>query len=119
MLGFLLQRSNVMSAYSLKNRRVSEIPDDSAADFEPAFIFHLSSGGEIKKLERPLETAELSDGDGLFMYSGDFYVEPLEILIDFIKSADAKSWFEAVIIRHIERIRRVNDSLLIFVKIKD
>lgn len=78
--------------------------------------FRLSAGGA------PSEDSELSclrAGEGFLMYSGDFYVMPLEIEIEFLKADSARRWLEALVLRHVERVRRVEDDLWVLAGIEE
>ena len=53
------------------------------------------------------------------MYTGELYVEPLEIQIEFVKAASAEHWLEALILRHTERVRQVAEDLCVLAEIKE
>ena len=61
----------------------------------------------------------LREGEGFLMYSGDFYVSPLDIRIEFLKAASARRWLEALVLRHVERVRRVEDDLWVLAGIEE
>lgn len=105
-----------MARYCLKNGRIHEIYEEASAGFEPAAIFHLDAEGAIKQV---IQLPALSDGEGMLMYTGEFYVEPLEIQIEFVKADSAEHWLEALILRHTERIRQVAENLCILAEIKE
>ena len=53
------------------------------------------------------------------MYAGEFYLEPLEIQVEFAKAASAEKWLEALILRHAERVRQVAEELSVLAEIKE
>ena len=53
------------------------------------------------------------------MYTGEFYIEPLEVQIEFLKASDAEKWLEALILRHTERVRQITDDLFVTAEIKE
>ena len=61
----------------------------------------------------------LEEGEGFVMYAGDFYVEPLEIQLEFLKADSARKWLEALVLRHTDRVRQVNDSLRVLAGIEE
>ena len=65
------------------------------------------------------ELPVLAQGEGLFMHNEGFYVEPLEIQVDFLKSSDAKVWMEKMAIRHIDRVRYVDEALWALAEIRE
>ena len=105
-----------MAGYCLKNGRIAEGCSKEAADAKPAAIFHLSAQGI---LQTPGQIPELSEGDGLLMYAGELYVEPVEIQVEFLKTDNAERWLEALILRHTERVRKVENSLWIYAEIRE
>ncbi len=66
-----------------------------------------------------LAVVTLKKGEGLIMYAGDFYVEPLEIQLEFLKADSARKWLEALVLRHTDRVRQVNDSLRVLAGIEE
>ena len=53
------------------------------------------------------------------MYAGDFYVDPLEIQIEFFKAGSARKWLEALILRHTDRVRRIEDDLWVLAGVEE
>ena len=97
-----------MAGYCLSHGIIQKT--EEPAEFQAAAIFHLAADGSVRKLsERP----DLSEGEGLLIYAGDFYVEPLEIQIEFLKAESAERWLEALALRHVERVRQVADDLFV------
>ena len=94
--------------YCLKRGRLQEAFEEDTAGQEPAAIFHLAHNGALREVS---EVPPLKEGEGLVMYAGDFYVEPLEIQIEFLKSDDAQKWLEALILRHADRVRQIEGNL--------
>ena len=105
-----------MDRYCLKNSKIHEVFKEESAGFEPAAIFHLHADGGIQKVD---QIPVLYGGEGLLMYTGEFYVEPLEIQIEFVKAADAEYWLRALVLRHTERVRQVADDLCVLAEIKE
>lgn len=102
--------------YCLEYRSLHYPTEETTASREPAAVFRLSAGGA------PSEDSELSclrAGEGFLMYSGDFYVMPLEIEIEFLKADSARHWLEALVLRHVERVRRVEDDLWVLAGIEE
>ena len=90
--------------------------EDKTAGREPAAVFHLSADGVLRE---DSEIPCLREGEGFLMYSGDFYVSPLDIRIEFLKAASARRWLEALVLRHVERVRRVEDDLWVLAGIEE
>ena len=105
-----------MAAYWLKNGRIREYV--GGADILPPIEerIYLTASGEIKKAG---EETELLPGEGLFVYGGGFYGEPLEIRIEFLKTRDAKDWLRRMLLRHMERVRHIDHELLVFAEIME
>ena len=94
--------------YCLRHGRLAEAFEEDFADWEPAAIFHLTAEGALREVS---ELPPLQEGEGFVMYAGDFYVEPLEIQIEFLKADSAQEWLEALVLRHTDRVRRVEEDL--------
>ena len=77
-----------MAGYCLKNGRIQEAWGEDAAGRELAAVFHLTADGEMKELH---EFPALSEGEGALAYAGEFYIEPLEVQIEFLKAANAEN----------------------------
>ena len=105
-----------MDRYCLKDGRIREVYEEACVGFEPEFIFHLDADGGI---EQVAQIPNLSNGEGMLMYAGELYVEPLEIQIEFIKAAGAEHWLKALILRHTERVRQIAENLCVMVEIKE
>ena len=105
-----------MSAYCLKNEKIQEAQGDDAAGRDLTAIFHLTADGEMTELR---EFPALSEGEGILAYAGEFYIEPLEIQIEFLKAANAEKWLEALILRHADRVRQVSMELFVMAEIKE
>ena len=78
-----------MAGYCLKNGRIQEAWGEDAAGRELAAVFHLTADGEMKELH---EFPALSEGEGALAYAGEFYIESLEVQIEFLKAANAEKW---------------------------
>ena len=102
--------------YCFKNGRLREALDEDTAGLEPAAIFHLTADGTLGEVS---ELPSLEKGEGTVMYTGDFYVEPLEIQIEFLKAVNAQKWLEALILRHTDRVRQTEEKLWIVAEIEE
>lgn len=105
-----------MAGYCLKDGRFQEIPEEGTVGLKPTVIFRLTQGGELTRQE---EIPVLETGEGLLMYDGDFYIESLEVQIEFLKAPDARKWLEALVLRHMERVRQITDGLWVMAEIKE
>lgn len=105
-----------MAGYCLKEGRIQEAWGDDDVGRELASVFYLNAYGEMKEL---YEFPVLSEGEGVLAYAGEFYIEPLEVQIEFLKAADAKKWLEALILRHTERVRQISGDLFVIAEIKE
>lgn len=105
-----------MAAYCLKNGKIQESWENDTAGREMAAVFHLTADGEMTELH---EIPVLSEGEGVLAYAGEFYIEPLEIQIEFLKAANAEKWLEALILRHADRVRQVSKELFVMAEIKE
>ena len=105
-----------MSGYCLKNGRIQDAWGDDAAGQELAAVFHLAADGEMKELN---EIPVLSEGEGVLAYAGEFYIEPLEVQVEFLKAANAEKWLEALVLRHTDRVRQVSGDLFVLAEIKE
>ncbi|MEE1244020.1 hypothetical protein [Frisingicoccus sp.] len=105
-----------MMGYGLMNGKLQDVFDGDTAGLEPAAVFLLNAEGVIQKID---EIPDLSEGEGLLMYAGDFYIDPLEIQIDFLKADHAKMWLEALVLRHIERVRHIGDDLWVVAQMRE
>lgn len=102
--------------YCLNCGRIQQVYEEDIFLQEPAVIYHLTADGMLQEvMEMPL----LEEREGFVMYTGDFYVEPLEIQIEFLKNDSAQKWLEALILRHTDRVRQINDSLWVFAGIEE
>ena len=102
--------------YCLRYGRLQEASEEDPAGREPWAVFHLTAGGALRKVS---EAPVLQEGEGSLMYAGDFYVEPLEIQIEFLKAAGARKWLEALILRHTDRVRQVEEDLWVLAEIEE
>ena len=102
--------------YCLRHGRLAEAFEEDFADWEPAAIFHLTAEGALREVS---ELPPLKEGEGFVMYAGDFYVEPLEIQIEFLKADNARKWLEALLLRHTDRVRGIEDDLWVLAGIEE
>lgn len=105
-----------MGGYCLKNGKIREAWPEDATVRAPEFVFRLASDGEIEELA---EIPVPAEGEGILTYSGEFYIEPLEIEIEFLKAANAEKWLEALVLRHADRVRHVSEDLFVTAEIKE
>ena len=104
-----------MAGYCLKNGKIQEAWGDAAAGRALTAVIHLTASGEMKELR---EIPALSEGEGALAYAGAFYIEPLEVQIEFLKAANAEKWLEALVLRHADRVRQVSEELFVIAEIK-
>ena len=102
--------------YCLRHGRLAEAFEEDFADWAPAAVFHLTADGVLREAS---ELPPLQEGEGFVMYAGDFYVEPLEIQIEFLKADNARKWLEALLLRHTDRVRGVGDDLWVVTGIEE
>lgn len=105
-----------MACYCLKNGTIREARREDAAGQEPAVVFRLTRDGEMEALHN---IPALSEGEGVLAYAGEFYIEPLEVQIEFLKADHAKKWLEALVLRHVNRVRQVSEDLFVMAEIKE
>ena len=55
----------------------------------------------------------LLPGEGGLVCCGDFYIEPLEIQIEFSKADNATDWLAGLLFRHTERVRDIARELFV------
>ncbi len=101
--------------YCLKYGRLQEALEEDTAGQEPAAIFHLTVDGVLREVS---QLPYLIEGEGFLMYAGDFYVEPLEIQIEFLKADNAQKWLEALMLRHTDRVRHIEENLWVLAERK-
>lgn len=104
-----------MTKYCLRNGKIQTIESEPAGN-APAALFHLTAEGGIQRIDTP---QPLQKGEGLLMYGGEVYIEPLEIQIEFIKADNARSWLEALVLRHAERARQVTKEIWIWAEMEE
>lgn len=105
-----------MSVYCLKNGKIQKVWENDVAGREMAAVIHLTVDGDMTELH---EIPVLSEGEGMLLYAGEFYIEPLEIQIEFLKAANAKKWLEALVLRHADRVRQVSEELFVMAEIEE
>ena len=104
-----------MAGHCLKNGRNQEAWGEDAASRELAAGFHRTGAGEIK--ERHGFPA-LAGGDGGTAQWGGVLLGPQERRIEFLKAANAEKWLEALLLRHVDRVRQVSEELFVIAEIK-
>ena len=101
-----------MSEYCLANGGLGDGPIGEACCEN---IFHLSAKGALERVSLP---PCLAEGEGLLMYSGEFRIDPVEICIEFSKAENAREWLEALVLRHVQRVRQA-DGIFAAAQIKE
>ncbi len=104
-----------MAGYCLKNGTLQRAcgMDEGMV---PAAIYHLSPDGSWRRMP---DIPPLQEGEGLLLYAGDFCIAPVEIQVEFIKAADGKQWLQGLVLRHVERMRQIDNSLYALAEIKE
>lgn len=102
--------------YCLRDGRLQQAFEDSVVGQKPTAMFHLTADGALREV---METPLLEENEGVLMYTGNFYVEPLEIQIEFLKNDSARKWLEALVLRHTDRVRQIEDNLWVFAEIRE
>ena len=105
-----------MAGYCLKNGRIQEAWGEDAAGRELVEFFHFTVCSQV---EDSRQFPALSEGEGALAYAGEFYIEPLEVQIEFLKAANAEKWLEALVLRHTDRVRQVSGDLFVLAEIKE
>ena len=105
-----------MTGYCLKNGTIQRLQDEDAVSRELTVVFHLTRDGKMEELR---EIPVLSEGEGVLAYAGVFYIEPLEVQIEFLKAVNAEKWLEALILRHADRVRQISDDLFVMAARKE
>ena len=103
-----------MDRFGLKDGIIVEAYDEDWESFEADKVFYLDAEGIVHS-DNDLQ----SDWKGKMLYKGDFYIEPLEIGIDFIKADNAKKWLQSLLLRHTERVRHIASDLCILAEMKE
>ncbi len=104
------------AAYCLKDGRLQPAGNEELTEYTPEVIYHLDAQGMLREAE---QIPDLKPGEGLLLYAGEFYIEPLEVQIDFIKADSARSWLEALVLRHVERLRGISETLFVWAAIEE
>lgn len=102
-----------MTAYCLAGGRLRQAGAADALQ-EGMQFYHLTVDGRITA---PPAAPELAPGEGLLACTQGFYVEPVEMQVDFLKTADAASWLERLAVRHIDRVRCLDEELRVLAQI--
>ena len=105
-----------MTGYCLKNGMIQALQSEDTVSRELTAVFRLTRDGKMEALR---EIPVLADGEGVLAYAGEFYIEPLEVQIEFLKADHAKKWLEALLLRHIGRVRQISDDLFVMAVIKE
>ena len=99
-----------LSCAALLETRLVELSPDTLSFPEAAVFYHLMADGRLQK-ETSLPV--LLPGEGSLVCCGDFYIEPLEIQIEFSKSDNATDWLAGLLFRHTERVRDIARELFV------
>lgn len=105
-----------MARYYLENGIIHDDFGEELFQRTPEVIFHLNADGAMVEVT---QAPHLEEGEGLLMYAGDLYIEPLEVQIEFIKAANAEQWLEGLLQRHAERVREFPDSLWVLTEMRE
>lgn len=79
-------------------------------------FYHLAADGRLSAPDAP---PELAPGEGLLACTEGFYVEPVEMQVDFLKADHAASWLEKLAVRHIDRVRAVDEELWVLAQLRE
>ncbi len=105
-----------MSKCCLKNGKLCDVNGDEAVGILPTRILRFSSEGDIAE-ER--EIPVLESGEGLLLYAGELYVEPLEMQIEYIKAQNAEKWLQGILKRHVDRVHQLDATLFVLTEMKE
>ena len=105
-----------MTGYCLKNGTIQRLQGEDAVNRELTVVFHLTRDGKMEELR---EIPVLAEGEGVLAYAGEFCIEPLEVQIEFLKTVNAEKWLEALILRHIDRVRQISGDLFVMAARKE
>ena len=87
----------------------------ASVDYNDTYVF--DALGRLKKMSAGVLSAyRLKSGEGELWISGKLDVTPFEIELEFRKTGIARKWLENLIVRHVTRQRRLDDSLTVFVR---
>ena len=106
----------MLDRYCFQDGRLQPGLEEDTAGRVPAAVFHLSADGALRTVA---QAPPLQAGEGYVMYAGDFYVEPLEIQIEFIKAESAQRWLEALLLRHTDRVRQIEEKLWVLAAMEE
>lgn len=102
--------------YCFQAGRLQTPPETEPTGLQPTARFHLAADGALRAVA---DLPPLKAGEGALQYAGDFYVEPLEIQIEFLKADTAQKWLESLLLRHMDRLRRVEAHLWVLAEIEE
>ena len=105
-----------MTGCCLKGGRLQDVLAEDLLQCNPSVIYHLAPDGSLRNVP---QIPDLSPGEGFLLYDGNFYIEPLEVQIDFLKAAYPEQWLTALLLRHIERVRQLPDGSLLLANMKE
>ena len=106
----------MLDRYCFQSGRLQPGLEEDTAGRVPAAVFHLSADGALRAAAG---APPLQAGEGYVMYAGDFYVEPLEIQIEFLKADSAQRWLEALLLRHTDRVRQIEEKLWVLAAMEE
>lgn len=105
-----------MAAYCIKNGKLYFDEENAAPENGAASSYLFRPDGTM---EPCTEKPELKSGEGYLLFSEGFYAEPLEMLTDYSKSENAEQWLSYMALRHIERVRFLDENLLVRAELKE
>ena len=88
-----------LSCAALLETRLVELSSDTLSFPEAAVFYHLMADGQ---LQTETSLPVLLPGEGSLVCCGDFYIEPLEIQIEFSKANNATDWLVGLLLCFIE-----------------
>lgn len=116
--------SSTLYAAKRRNALKNELSNDyyvPVSVIVPAYNEEVTIEATIRSLlaldYRLYEIIVVDDGSSDRTSEQGFYVEPVEMQVDFLKTADAASWLERLAVRHIDRVRCLDEELRVLAQI--
>lgn len=106
----------MLGRYCLSHGRLQAEADAAPDGLDTVVIYHLTASGALQAVST---APELQAGEGLLRCAGTFYVDPLEIEIEFLKADSARHWLEALMLRHTERVRQIAPTLWVLAEMEE
>lgn len=99
-----------LSSAALFETQLVELSPDEVSFPETTVFYHLTADGG---LQQTTSLPALLPGEGSLACCGDFYIDPLEIQIEFSKTDNAQDWLAGLLFRHTERVRSIDRKLFV------